>query len=239
MTSKPIVRWTIGPVHPFGFLILRHSVGQMRRLYDNSFHYVICYNGLSSAQLRKIHFLGCECVDQNRWADSLPLSPPTEAAGPAWKLYPPRLSVDVHEIFLDNDIVVVSKLAFISQFLQSTDSFFVTRAIRRRYGVFDGFVDAGVLINSGMLAVPPGRKWQDTLLRTLQMSGTHNWGGHFDEQGLVAATMQRLGATIIDDIRVSWSENKYQHSGTGLHFVGANQGDNLHWLKYCDEFIGV
>lgn len=235
----PLVRWTIGPVHDLGFSVLRHSVNQMRRIYGDMMRYVICYNGLSDGQLCKIRDLGCRCVDQQQHELALLIPPPCKEGGPAWKLYPPRLSPESHEIFIDNDLVLRSRLAALDQFIGDQKGIIVTRAVRRCYGVFEPFVRDELLINTGLVGLPPNFDWADNLNYYIKSSGIHRWNGHFDEQGLVAAVVQSHPVNIIDGISVCWSEREYKPSNLGMHFVGVNQGDAAYWLRYCQERMGA
>jgi hypothetical protein len=233
---KPLMRWTIGPAHDSGFQILRHSVRQAQRLYGDAFRYAICYNGLNQQQLESVQSLGCECVDQKSWAHSLDIPPPgpDSKGGPAWKLYPPRLSLDTHEIVIDNDLVLSVRLDVIDQFLKDDSRILLTRAVRggRGYGAFDEYVRRDYTINTGLMAFPPGFDLAATLNLALELCEVREWRKHFDEQGLIAMVTQDLNTVVIDGIRVCWTERSYKRSPHGMHFVGANKGDDVYWRRY-------
>lgn len=214
-------------------------MGQVRRLYGDLFRYVIFHNGLNERQLARVRLLGCEMFDQTEYAETLVLPPPrTDACGPAWKLYPPRLSFDAHEILMDNDLILVSRLAVLEKFLDG-ELAIASRAVQRRFGVFDHHVRPGFLLNSGLLCLPPRLPWRELLNRQVQTVGLQEWTGHFDEQGLVASVFQDLPHQITDEIIVSWTELEYQHSDKAMHFVGLNKGDAKHWLKYCNKRVAI
>ena len=48
---KPIIRWTIGPTSKIGFLSLKLSISCMKKIFENSVDYAICYNNLNQHQL--------------------------------------------------------------------------------------------------------------------------------------------------------------------------------------------
>src|SRR5688572_12825908 len=102
---KPLARWTVGKVTNTGMEILRESVRVFGRIYPE-FDRVVCYNNVE----RPAGFDGL----YEQMATDLPyplLGPdadPGEGGSPAsgWKLCPPRLRPEAHELWLDNDIVV-------------------------------------------------------------------------------------------------------------------------------------
>ena len=177
---KPIIRWTIGPVSEDGFKCLNFSVFQFRKLYKDYFRYVICHNGLSDGQKKLLPDV--ELVDQSMFISSLPVFP----CGPAWKLYPPRLSIESHEIIIDNDVVIYKKPEAIAEFLKEKDMFVVTEAFKRSYsGIYQKDIPENFNINSGLVCLPPNFDYRKELLK----NEFKKWENHFDEQTLVAKVL--------------------------------------------------
>lgn len=224
-----LIRYTIGGnVSAAGFEIFRLSVRKIKRLFGNTADIFICYNGIAK---EKLQGSGLKLVDQSEFANSLPYDP----IGVAWKLYPPRLRIDCHEIFIDNDIVLNRIPPEITSYLSNKKSFFYTEGLHRCNGRFDW--PKGIKFNSGLFGIPPYFDFSKELLR--RMTGESCWTGYFDEQGLV-------GQTIIDQnnvykiglSNVGIFDRDYDCSAgfdptlCGFHFVSANQGYDICWKNY-------
>lgn len=120
---KPIFRWTIGGnPHLCGLRILKKSVKSVLGLYGDEFDYVICHNNLSGWMLDYIKNINIKLLEQSH-GDEMEYVP----RGVAWKLYPPRLRVDAHEVFMDNDILIHSRSSIVDEFLKSSDMTFITQ----------------------------------------------------------------------------------------------------------------
>ena len=223
---KPLIRWTIGSAHPCGFQILKHSINSVKKLYNDKFRYVICFNNLNKQQKGIIEKLDCELLDQANFHKTLSLKPPKTSGGPAWKLYPPRISTHATEIFIDNDLIIFDKSWFMDNF---TDEIFYTEAIKRSYGRFDCFVKENFTLNSGIVVVPPDLDLAQHLNDNIQKLGIKCWTSHFDEQALFASVVQNFKNVMIplSDISVGKMDGKL-----GIHFIGANGGEVELWKNY-------
>ena len=103
MSSRPFVRWTIGRVHPCGWEVLLHSLDIFPRLYPE-FDMIVCHNNLEIDELKTLSTANVVLHEQKQ--DQLPY--PVGTTG--WKLLPPRLRLDAHELWLDNDVVLCNRL---------------------------------------------------------------------------------------------------------------------------------
>ncbi len=223
MKSKPLIRWTIGKTSDSGLHCLNTSVKYMKQLYDKNFRYVVCYNNLSNNQKKSLPNI--EQIDQEKHVDALPCKP----LGPAWKLYPPRLEFDNHEIIIDNDVVIYNKLPQLERFLQRKDLLVITEAIKRSYsGVLQQSIPNDFNINSGLLCLPPNFDFKQKILDALL-----GWNDHFSEQTLVGYIMcQQPSVEIIPLSDVFVCYNEYKRGSCGIHFVGLNSNIDVYWKKY-------
>lgn len=226
--TKPIIRWTIGPVRPDGFKCLSLSVNSIRQLYDADL--VVYHNGLNLDQLELLKTLDVKLIDQ---ANCLQES--DKPIGVAWKLYP-ATTENVHQLFIDNDLIITKKIEGIDQFLKS-DTTLMIRGNSRNYGRFERHVPNGLEINSGLFGIPPnfdfknlmefyGSNWTENCL-----NNSRTW----DEQGLVATVLSGYKKfQIINDI----SNCEYELiRSAGMHFIGLNRVFHHRPFKmYCCRF---
>lgn len=172
---------------------------------------MVCHNSLS--EVEPLTALGVSLYRQPTEFPGFPAP-----SGPAWKLYPPRLRREAHEIIMDNDLVIHEKSPQIDSFLAGSH-FLATRAIARCFSVYDSLVSPDVLINSGLVGLPPHFDYAKELKETLLGS----WNSHFDEQGLVAACITRHRYELLN---LSIKSSIFDIAGEiGTHFIGANGGD--------------
>jgi len=198
---QAIVRWTIGNVQPAGYDCLAESIIKFSKLYDVEI--VICYNGSQN-----LEFCGTKikCIDQSIKFGSL-------ERGVAWKLYPPRIDTNKHEIFIDNDVIIEEHIEEIDKFLMVDDCTLLLEGECRNYGKFEQHVPPGYKINSGIFGVPPGFN----LEKYIRFYGD-NWTNNcrhtsktWDEQGLVAtALLSNKKKIIIPKTTVTNCESKFK-----------------------------
>ncbi len=233
MSSKPLLRYTISGGHHVGFQIFKCSVKSIQKLLGDAVEIVICYNKLGPARLKYLENLGVRLVDQSAHVDSLSAKP----RGPAWKIYPPRLDIDRHEIFIDNDLILTAVPGAVQRFMDFRDRYFITTAIRRNYGVHNSFVASGMSVNSGLFGLPPGFDFGAEIEKIITQSGSI-WSGHFDEQGAVASILlSQIRCEVIPfaEVTAILPPMDYQRGTCGTHFVGANAGVDGMWNRYLSD----
>lgn len=227
-TNKPLVRWTIGPVRPDGFKCLTESILSFTSLYD--VEAVVCFNcdpnihpTISASFPPNIHpTISPRFIDQHDYLTEVP------PKGVAWKLYPPRLAPDRHELVIDNDIIIHQRIPEIDKFFESNLTLLLAET-SRTYGRFERHVPPGLCINSGVYGMPPGfdlkkyidfhvgPEWEKNAL------GEHDKSETFDEQGLIAfALSSHPGYLIISGSDITNCEH-HLIDGKGMHFIGLNR----------------
>lgn len=218
-----LVRWTIGPVKKAGFACLAESVRKMQSLYPNA-NFVICHNGLSTDQKNDLLAINIELIHQEELITNIHFGdfPPTPI-GVAWKLYPPRLNLEGHEIFIDNDLIINEHIDEIDRFITG-DTTLLLQEKTRHYGKFERHVPPGYSINSGLFGLPPHFNFEH-YIKFYTSKWEENCGHSsktWDEQGLVAAILLGHKHIIIPDTTITNCEKQYT-PGKGLHFIGLNR----------------
>lgn len=217
---KPLARWTIGNTTPNGYESLVCSILAFTNLYD--VEVIVCHNcdpnNLPDRVSQYLKYDQRQC----RLGDNI------EAKGVAWKLYPPRLAIDRHEIQIDNDLIIEERIPEIDQFLNS-DCTLLLQGSSRTYGRFERHVPIGFQINSGIFGMPPGFNFQQHIETHIGSGWEKNaYGEHaqnetFDEQGLVALALLNypryviIPRSCIVDCEQNW------HQAKGYHFIGLNR----------------
>ena len=235
---KPLIRWTVGNVNKLGFETLRHSIGLIKSKYKDRFRYVICHNNLTAEKIGLINKMDCELIDQKNFKNSLSVESPINHGRPAWKLYPPRLSMETHEIFLDNDLILYKKFDIIEEFLQSNKIYF-TEGLKRSYGKFECHIKKDMIVNTGFVGLPPNFDLKFNLEKNIKELGIKSWENHLDEQALFASVIQNFDHKMIPkiDISVCHPQLKYKKGNCGMHFIGINVGHDIHWKNYLSGSI--
>lgn len=217
--ARPLARWTVGDTTPDGFDCLRRSADSLTRLYD--VEVVVCYNGDSAITQEALRDFAL--IDQRRFRGVLAPEP----VGVAWKLYPPRLAPDRHELVIDNDLIVSRRLPELDAFFSGVRTLLLGEN-GRTYGRFGRHVPAGYGVNSGLYGMPPGfdfgsfvrfyagGAWEENALAEHRASRT------FDEQGLVALALLSRPHLVIPAESVTNCEHRWV-PGAGHHFVGLNR----------------
>jgi hypothetical protein len=216
------VRWTIGPVTKSGFQSLALSIASFQHFYPDT-DALVCFN----CDKELLHWLpsNVDKYDQHTHQND-PLPP----MGVAWKLYPPRIAPDRHELFIDNDIVFLNHIPEIDYFFNN-DVTLLLEGLSRNYGRYERHVPPAYSINSGIFGCPPGfnlnkyvkffggSEWQQNA------HGEHAASKTFDEQGLVAlALLEYRKFVIIPNTSVT-DCSRQLIKGQGLHFIGVNRNE--------------
>ena len=188
---------------------------------------MICYNEISSANLPSQipHFL------QTHDCCNIPIKP---FASNAWKLFPPRLKIDSHELFIDNDLVIYRRVPEIDEFLVSNRPLcYGTKSDEKSlppYGVFENGL-SNFRMNSGIFGVWPGYDFESDILFHLKTSRITKWGV-FDEQGLVATCLLHKNPIIVTTQQITNCWKTYIQGQNGCHFCGHNFCEKESWKNY-------
>jgi hypothetical protein len=223
---KSLFRWTIGDnSSKEGIECLSHSISLIKKKYGDSCDYFVCHSGNN---VNNLNLKGVNFIDQRSFTNSISIKP----FGTSWKLYPPRIRIDSHEIFLDNDLIVYGSLPIIDSFFKSDDVFFCTEGLKRRYGKYDSLIASHQKLNTGLFGLPPNFDFGQKI--ESKLSG--NWEGHFDEQGLVASILLEYNVKVIpiSDIYIACKDaaEHLSFGRAGIHFVGLNSGNSFYWNEY-------
>jgi hypothetical protein len=243
---KPLARWTIGPCRPEGFDILKWAIYNFKNLYPQ-FDCIICHNQLTKEQLAKVKNIGVELCDQEKYLNSN-LYPPKDGYNVHWKLYPPRLRTESHELIMDNDIIFWKHINEIDSFLSNSIPL-ISQALRRSYGRYNHMVPRPLCINSGIIGLPPDFDFKEDINELLNRKG--GWLGrnkdfvNFDEQGIVAVVLSKNEHYIIPTTTVSCLPAKGDLAAVlrnpmlcGIHFIGMNYLDHQ-WWKFKKNYLSL
>lgn len=216
------MRWTIGPVSSLGFECFRYSLASFTKHFEAEI--VVCYN----CPFEKIAWIAQEYPSARFIDQSIYLDSPIRPAGVAWKLYPPRLDINRHELSIDNDIVVNLPIPQIAAFFQGSHTLLM-EDWSRTYGRFEKHVPRGQCINSGLYGMPPGfdlSRYCDFYLRDqweMNAVGEYRESKTFDEQGLIALSLlDHPKFAIIPNTTITNCERNYTEAA-GHHFIGVNR----------------
>lgn len=236
---KPLARWIVGPVKPNGFKCLEIAIKNFNKLYPE-FDLMICHNQLNINQMKELETFDIPLFEQKHENG---LSP----KGVAWKLYPPRIRKETHELVMDNDLIITRKIPQIDKFLKSNCTL-VYEAGKPMYGQFHKFVPKNPFVNSGIYGMPPGFNFLNKINFYIKnitewdnscKQGRYTW----DEQGLVAASLlNHPNHLLIKLNQISNCEIDLIDNCCGMHFVGLNryvmQKPWLEWrIKSIKTFI--
>jgi hypothetical protein len=215
----PIARWTIGKTNSDGYECLKMSIESFLRFYDAEV--VICHN--APVESLPVDLRRFRLIDQSLHLDVGP-----QPKGVAWKLYPPRIDINCHEICIDNDIVFNTEIKEINKFFKLKCTLMLEDN-SRTYGRFEKHVPPGFKINSGIYGMPPGfdlesfvrfysgENWEKNAFYQHDKSET------FDEQGIVAlALLSHPDYLIIPNKTVANCEHVFTEA-KGNHFIGLNR----------------
>ena len=230
---KPLVRFTIGPVKRAGFSCLNKGIEKFRSLYESEI--VVLHNGLTPSQVSFLEKMDVQVLRQEEFLYKIP------PKGVAWKLYPPRLTMDRHEIFIDNDIIIREKIDEIEFFLEKNDHVLLLEDEQRAYGNFDRFIKKDILINSGIFGLCPFfdlKSYMDFYIKEWNENSGHENESSvtFDEQGLIALSLlSHKKYFLIKNKTITKCDINYKKS-KGMHFIKLNR-KRLHspFAEYINE----
>lgn len=234
---RPLARWTIGMTNHLGEETLRHSIRRFRTLYPE-FDLVVCCNNLKDNQKERLKFLNVNIHEQHEHELDYPLTPVTEPSGwkcsmPGWgwKLVPPRLRFDSHELWIDNDIIIRKRLPSIDKWLK-TDRSIISKGSKRCYGIYDDDIPHDTNYCAGLFGVPPYFDFSECILRHCKkLNG--NTLGYYDEQGVTVLSVLEKDPFVLSLHELSIVKNLVKPYPRGLHFTGVNRTeDHKLWNDY-------
>ena len=221
---RPLIRWTMGNAIHQGLLALRESViSAIDCLGKDNFRWLICSNATEShcvrfiEEIAAIHGIEIRLSKRSEFPlDSVmvPSGRTREASGSFWKICPPRLAMDTHEIILDNDVIVRKRFSEIDEFLAS-DKTLVLEEDTSYHGRYFFLFNPDEKFNSGILGYPPGYDMQQEICKYWRELGAFkvlNGGG--DEQGLVTYTILQHPHIVIPKEKIVqvFAEGKCVHA---------------------------
>lgn len=198
---KSIIRWTIGGIsEKNGYKILYYSIKKIIELYSNEFDYFVFYNDVDLNELEKIKikYKNVNFLKQ-KWEDCpVQVSRPEKYSvykqklnGSLWKICPPRLNINCHEIVLDNDLIFLRKPKSIQEFLSRNDKNLIIQDCMNYMGSYNSKEKQGY--NSGVLGLRPGYDFSKELKQ--------NWNNkdeccYDEEQGFLTSTLLKTNPII-------------------------------------------
>lgn len=254
---KPLFRWTCGNCLQQGLDILAESINQTTKAFGvHNWDWVVCYNGLNKDGLdflqkavgtKPIQFLSqnwatCPINDNcqtPRRADGSFEWNGTRCGGTLWKVCPPRLRMETHEIVMDNDIVLLKKFRQIDEFLASSDKALILEEPIRFYGRYDCLFASGEAnMNSGFMGLPPGFDFGAEIQKNWSKFGQYSNLTQADEQGLLTYSLSQIpNIRVRKEQMIELLHRDYRAKITGdeegIHFTQANRAPNhFAWGKY-------
>lgn len=228
---KPLARFTITNCVKEGFDCLKHSIILFKKHYPE-FDIVVCYNNMNPSLL---NVLNVETVNQHQYSDSLPYAP----WDTTWKLYPPRLRIDSHEVFIDNDLIFHRRLPIIDKFLSSNNQFLITQAHDNSYGNYGNLINFPIKTNSGFMGFPPSYDLKEGITSFTQKFPKGGWVTHNDDEAVITYLMLKENMNLIslDEVYACNKKYAFKLGKYGTHFVSLNTGFIDYWKRYRSSFL--
>ena len=228
---RPLIRWTFGMVEKPGFEVFRMAVKRFRAIYPE-FDCVICYNNLRERDhLEVLKNMGVDLYEQSTSDLNYPLMPVEKPLGwkgamPGWgwKLCPPRLRRESHELWVDNDLLIRERLPEIDQWLDSKMSI-ISKGHRydmRYYGEFADLVPKNKSCSAGFFGLPPHFDFESAIAEKCQQVLKGRPLGYFDEQGLVTAIVTNQDHIIAHNVEMIKGP-VVKPLPKAMHFIATNR----------------
>lgn len=248
---RPLIRWTLGSVKKMGAEVFLHSMELTRRTYPECDFVVCCNNNADTSLIKdvdiyeqKIGEVGYPLEEPNK---NKPINMPgvdgnaTETTASGWKLSPPRLRINAHELWIDNDIVIRKRIPELDRWLTSSgNSGIISEGNGRFYGLFDKYIPPQFRLCAGFFGLSPQVDFQSMILERCKLLNGKPLGG-YDEQGLVCDIVVDLPQFIVVPSQsLCIAEFDLPDKlPPAIHFVGSNRKNNNHkgWNKYKSKFI--
>lgn len=265
---KPLLRWVIGGTIRQGIHILKESINRTVKVFGGRFDYMVCYNNMAVDDLNFItrvfpfvtlhrqDWMDCPISDHmttTRQNDGSVRTDVYSCGGSLWKLCPPRMRMDTHEIVMDNDIVFFRAMSQVEEFLSSSRPMLL-KEHTRWFGIYDKLFAPGERFNSGFVGLPPGFDYQAKLRQAWKATGSACNLSYADEQGLITYVLRQENPIMVEiedvvelhqmgmvaNFNGSQCFTKYDFTtnNKAAHFVQGNRNHPHHpWCKYKNECI--
>lgn len=259
--TRPVIRWIKG--NGVDDPVTRAAIGQATRLFGSEVDYCLCTQGIDPSRARSILEWATQPVEW--WPisehDNPQLSQILRSAGcpPAkfgywWKWFPERVRPDAPEWVLDGDMVITGKPAWFKAWVMGEDPVRATQDDREvhdlMYGRYAALVDRKLKLYSGLISLSPGLRFMKQLSEVLAdqpLNTGHDGKMDMCEQGVIAATFQRLGALPIPlyefpfgrafEDHIDYGLQGDQGSAWGFHFGHAFRRNNPHFERLSAEGV--
>lgn len=258
---KPVFRWTVGNCTDQGVEILCESVRRAVQIYEDEFDWHICHNNLKPKQL-----VDLVCISEmfnvkmkKQSSRELPISQSSmgspmsgsefdwdgsRVGGTVWKLCPPRINYDVHEIIMDNDVILTDRIPEIDEFLAVNDKCLILQDNVQFYGKFENLVQSDVPLNTGLMGLYPHYYFADDIIeifyecQSSYSSYDYDCLSQADEQGMLAAVISRknhivISNTVIVELLARTSEQRYAGRGGS----GTTKKHLTSYRRFCESIF--
>lgn len=206
--SKPIIRWTLGAAKlKSSYRILDKSIKSILNLYADRFDYYVLYNDdVKEYELNCLieKYKNIRFLKQDWGSCPIRLKIPSEyydknnkhfydqrINGSFWKICPPRLNRNVHEIILDNDLIFLKRPKAIENFLCKNDKNFIIEDSNKYLGLYDNlFENEKQGYNSGIIGLHPNYDFEKDLTKNAShLNDCLDDNDYGNEQGLLMYTL--------------------------------------------------
>ena len=227
---KPIWRWTVGGnINELGWEVFSESVRLGPKVYPE-FDFIICHNNTTSEQEERLKYLSIPLLRQQEHMSCVPHGETDVCTDFAWKIIPPRLRPESHELWVDNDVVVRDRIPAIDAWLER-DVSVISMGFDSLYGRFQDRISVDCC--AGFFGLPPHFNFEERIISLCEGKPLEG----FDEQGLVTYIVSNIPNWILiryNDFRMwgHWQKEFGAELPSGIHFVGANRNEFLTSWNY-------
>lgn len=243
---KPLLRWTFGKAGRSGEEVLHAAIKRFKVLYPE-FDCLVCCNNLKEDQWDRLKKLNVDLYEQKESDWDYPMvSADAEkgwkgwSPGTGWKFCPPRLRLQAHELWVDNDVIIRERLPEIDEWLSSDDTCIISsdhRYNKEYYGNFGDKIPEGVALSSGLFGFPPYYDLESEIADKCQEVLQGRSFGYSDDQGLVAWIIYNNKHIVVNSILVV-KDAPTKPFPQAIHFTTANRSDdNEHWALYKNYVV--
>jgi len=224
------VRWTIGDVSDAGFEALCLSIEGAQRVFPPGTKMVVYVNTVSVAEARRRCGTSAREVE---WRPAVPELPAWLAQsldsgfaqGAAWKLVPLQAFPAMHELALDNDVILWDLPTGIRQWLARDDTCLVAADVAACFGMFAERCGPEPR-NLGIRGLPPGFELERAM-RNVLSEQPRQLTSELDEQGLQLAALAAapcVHVVSLDDVTICspFPPHLPGLGRCGAHFCGLN-----------------